>query len=502
MIVLLPPILFSSTLRINKKIFFKNFFSILFFAFLGTFLAIITNTFFLWIFSNFFQISFKIDFFYCLIFSTIISATDPVSVLATLKKNKIDKNLFSLIFGESILNDAISLAFYNGIINFGENQKKSNFQIFGFSILNFFVIILVSIILGIFLGFLACLVLKKISARTKKNQEKILQHKDFIKFYKKIEIDRLQKEKFVIKEKKTKGTTYEILEESNNSSDNLNKSKGTTYDSSEENIILNKSNDNFEKSKGTTFKFSSDFKKIIKLQKKKISELSEKFDKSLNQEIALMCIVPLLSYLISESLNFSGIISILFNGLFLSRYSLFNLNKKSFLILNKVITALSDIFESVAFLIIGLSLFTFHFPEISKNEKITFFFFFVNFCFLLISRFINIFVVSAILNFFKKKKKICFKKKILMVFSGLRGAMAFALAIVNIDNKFGEVFFLLILYLSLASTFVFGGIMPFLINILKIENFEEEIEDDDEEGTIFMITKNVERNLEKYFKSN
>lgn len=499
MVVLLPPILFSSTLRINKKIFFKNFGTILVFAFLGSLLAILSNTFFMWIFSVL-GFGVKIPFIYCLIFSTIISATDPVSVLATLKENDLDKNLFSIIFGESILNDAISLAFYNGVILFGEEKGNGNFKIFGFSVLNFFVIIFVSILMGIFLGFLACLVLKKISAKTRRSEEKILQYKDFIKFYKKTEFERQNhifnndtnlikenKNKIIeIPQKKPQKTIIEISEETRkiliNSSENKKPKKST-----------------FERFK--SFEISPETQKILNFQNSKITELEEKFDNSLNHEIALMLIVPLLSYLISESLNYSGIISILFCGIFLSRYSLFNLNKKSFLILKKVITAVSDIFETVAFLIIGLSLFTFSFPE----KKIGFFFFFANFCFLCFSRFVNVFVVSWILNFFRKKK-ICWKKKILIWFSGLRGAMSFALAIVNIDNKFGELFFSMTLFFALASTFVFGGIMPFLIKFLDIEKENENLDvkekEDLNESRIVKISKNVERNLENYFKTN
>lgn len=45
-------------------------------------------------------------------FSSLISATDPVSVLSIFKEIGADINLYSLIFGESIFNDAIGIVMY------------------------------------------------------------------------------------------------------------------------------------------------------------------------------------------------------------------------------------------------------------------------------------------------------------------------------------------------------------------------------------------------------
>jgi NhaP-type Na+/H+ or K+/H+ antiporter len=46
------------------------------------------------------------------IYGSLISATDPVSVIGALKSMEIEKMLSILIFGESILNDAVSLTLY------------------------------------------------------------------------------------------------------------------------------------------------------------------------------------------------------------------------------------------------------------------------------------------------------------------------------------------------------------------------------------------------------
>jgi len=45
-------------------------------------------------------------------FGSLISSTDPVAVLSIFKELNCDKNLFALIFGESILNDAMAIISY------------------------------------------------------------------------------------------------------------------------------------------------------------------------------------------------------------------------------------------------------------------------------------------------------------------------------------------------------------------------------------------------------
>lgn len=48
----------------------------------------------------------------CLIFGSTLSATDPVTILAIFNTYKVDPKLYTIIFGESILNDAVSIVMY------------------------------------------------------------------------------------------------------------------------------------------------------------------------------------------------------------------------------------------------------------------------------------------------------------------------------------------------------------------------------------------------------
>jgi NhaP-type Na+/H+ or K+/H+ antiporter len=48
-------------------------------------------------------------------FGSLISTTDPVAVLAIFKQMDVDENLFAIVFGESIFNDAIGIVMYDSV---------------------------------------------------------------------------------------------------------------------------------------------------------------------------------------------------------------------------------------------------------------------------------------------------------------------------------------------------------------------------------------------------
>jgi sodium/hydrogen exchanger-like protein 6/7 len=48
----------------------------------------------------------------CLAFGSTLSATDPVTILAIFQQYKVDPKLYTIIFGESLLNDAVSIVMY------------------------------------------------------------------------------------------------------------------------------------------------------------------------------------------------------------------------------------------------------------------------------------------------------------------------------------------------------------------------------------------------------
>jgi len=120
MILLLPPIIFESGYNMQKSHFFRNIGTVLMFSFVGTFIAIFSTSFMLYIFQSP-EFTLRESF----AFGSLISATDPVSVLAIFKELDADVNLYAIVFGESIFNDAIGIVMYETVKNLGTDPDKT-----------------------------------------------------------------------------------------------------------------------------------------------------------------------------------------------------------------------------------------------------------------------------------------------------------------------------------------------------------------------------------------
>lgn len=55
---------------------------------------------------------FKASIIPSLLFGSLISATDPVTVLAIFHDLHVDFDLYSLVFGESVMNDAVAIVLF------------------------------------------------------------------------------------------------------------------------------------------------------------------------------------------------------------------------------------------------------------------------------------------------------------------------------------------------------------------------------------------------------
>lgn len=108
---LLPPIIFYAGISVKKKQFFRNFASIATFGVLGTYIAFAVIACVLYIFSKLPNV---LNFSDCLALGVIFAATDSVAVLQVLKQDR-SPLLYSLVFGEGVINDATAVALLRAV---------------------------------------------------------------------------------------------------------------------------------------------------------------------------------------------------------------------------------------------------------------------------------------------------------------------------------------------------------------------------------------------------
>ncbi len=88
----------------------------------------------------------------------------------------------------------------------------------------------------------------------------------------------------------------------------------------------------------------------------------------------------------------------------------------------------------------------------------------------LIARTLNIYPLSYMINLTRSRnKKIAYNMQHLMVFSGLRGALAFALAIRNTSTKARQLILTTTLVVVIVTVIVFGGLTHKVAQLLKIQ---------------------------------
>ena len=121
---LLPPIIFESGYALNGEAFFRNLGKIAYFAFPGTLLG--AASFGVGMFAlGAVGLSHSFKFSNAMMFGSIIGATDPVSVLAIFTDLGVEENLFAVVFGESVLNDAVAVVLYRAFAEMGETFSVS-----------------------------------------------------------------------------------------------------------------------------------------------------------------------------------------------------------------------------------------------------------------------------------------------------------------------------------------------------------------------------------------
>uniref|UniRef100_G3V756 Sodium/hydrogen exchanger n=1 Tax=Rattus norvegicus TaxID=10116 RepID=G3V756_RAT len=304
-LLLLPPIIFESGYSLHKGNFFQNIGSITLFAVFGTAISAFVVGGGIYFLGQADVIS-KLNMTDSFAFGSLISAVDPVATIAIFNALHVDPVLNMLVFGESILNDAVSIVLTNTAEGLTRKHMSdvSGWQTFSQALGYFLKMFFGSAALGTLTGLISALI---------------------------------------------------------------------------------------------------DLRKTPSL------------------EFGMMIIFAYLPYGLAEGISLSGIMAILFSGIVMSHYTHHNLSPVTQILMQQTLRTVAFLCETCVFAFLGLSIFSFpHKFEIS----------FVIWCIVLVlfGRAVNIFPLSYLLNFFRDHK-ITPKMMFIMWFSGLRGAIPYALSL-------------------------------------------------------------------------
>ncbi|XP_031627065.1 sodium/hydrogen exchanger 6 isoform X3 [Contarinia nasturtii] len=123
--IILPPIIFYAGYSLKRKYFFRNLGAILTFAILGTTISALLIGSLLYVAIKFLPGSLKFTFLDTLYFGALISPTDPLTILAIFSALHVDVNLYALVFGESVLNDAVAIVMSSSIQKYDKHYSSS-----------------------------------------------------------------------------------------------------------------------------------------------------------------------------------------------------------------------------------------------------------------------------------------------------------------------------------------------------------------------------------------
>ena len=216
-----------------------------------------------------------------------------------------------------------------------------------------------------------------------------------------------------------------------------------------------------------------------------------------NLETSLLFSFCYLCYATGESLGLSGIMALFFQGMVLSHYNSYNLSSTAQVASEQIFSTLATITEAVVFLYMGMGVFTGRF----SNYDPLFSFLALVFC--LLGRALNIFPLSWVANLCRSRssqdsgmsshsnssrgsnnsvssrgRKISLKMQCVLWFAGLRGAIAFALAM-NMPGPNREVYATVTLTICIFTTVVCGGLTDRMLTSFGMKTRIVEDDDDD-----------------------
>ena len=165
---ILPPIIFEAGFSMRHRGVVENLGTIFVLAVFGTILtAVLIGLLTYKIAEQYYPALHERPLWEAMCFGAILSAIDPVAVISVLGKMFSSKppRIFYVIFGESVLNDAVAIVLYKVFLKFLEEGKSLDAHSVASASLMFVKITLVSLALGWVMGASSALILKNIVLR-------------------------------------------------------------------------------------------------------------------------------------------------------------------------------------------------------------------------------------------------------------------------------------------------------------------------------------------------
>uniref|UniRef100_A0A672QNH1 Solute carrier family 9 member 7 n=1 Tax=Sinocyclocheilus grahami TaxID=75366 RepID=A0A672QNH1_SINGR len=167
-------------------------------------------------------------------------------------------------------------------------------------------------------------------------------------------------------------------------------------------------------------------------------------------ETALFFLMSWSTFLLAEACGFTGVVAVLFCGITQAHYTYNNLSEESTKRTKQLFEVLHFLAENFIFSYMGLALFTF------QKHVFSPIFIFGAFISIFIGRALNIYPLSFLINL-GRRHKIRGNFQHMMMFAGLRGAMAFALAIRDTATYARQMMFTTTLLIVFFTVWVCGG---------------------------------------------
>ena len=169
---LLPPVIYSSGYHMKRYYFYRNILPILSLAVLGTCVSVLVVALGMYygssILSSIYSSTSSTEYsttyasftwMECVAYGALISSTDPISTLAIFQELRVDTTLFYVVFGESVLNDAIAITIFKVATSYVSLGPMSGADVGAF-VGKFLVMFLGSCVIGYSSGIITALLFK------------------------------------------------------------------------------------------------------------------------------------------------------------------------------------------------------------------------------------------------------------------------------------------------------------------------------------------------------